>query len=343
MRLRILKFDFVSPLRSQALYHGVAEAMQADDDPVLILCSPNQPYVSIGMHQDAALEIDLEFCRQNQLPVIRRQVGGGTVLLDNRQLFFQFVFPRNKAPRQAETLYPHFIEPAVRTYQQLGIPAEYRAINDIQVAGKKIGGTGAASIGNATIMVGNFLLDFDAQLMAKVVHSPSPAFQEILATVLQSNMVSMRQLLDSPPSFAQLADLFLPQLGDSIHCNPVISELTNKELQAIDEFETELADEEWLSLPGRRFVKNGLKISADTYLIETTDKHAARCIYLQRERHIDTIFFPDLEDTSEITDVLRNVRLTEEDLHAALAKTEYSKKYPSLKHSILQSVVTEAI
>ena len=60
-----------------------------------------------------------------------------------------------------------FIEPVVRTYRELGVQADYRPINDIHVAGRKIGGTGAASIGEATVMAGSFMFDFDTATMAK--------------------------------------------------------------------------------------------------------------------------------------------------------------------------------
>ena len=97
------------------------------------------------MHQEVAREVDVAYCRTQGLPIIRRQVGGGAVYLDRGQLFTHFIYPRKKAPEFAVNLYPRFIEPVVRTYRELGVDAVYRPINDIQVDGRKIGGTGAAS------------------------------------------------------------------------------------------------------------------------------------------------------------------------------------------------------
>jgi lipoate-protein ligase A len=74
----------VSWQESQLLYHALAKLGQES----LCLLSPATPYVCIGFHQDVAQEVDLEFCRTNNIPVFRREVGGGAVFMDGNQLFF---------------------------------------------------------------------------------------------------------------------------------------------------------------------------------------------------------------------------------------------------------------
>ena len=82
MTIRLLDLDLVSPLRSQTVYHAVAHAMTPETPDTIILVSPADPYVCIGYHQDLAQEVDLDYCRQQHLPVYRREVGGGAVYLD---------------------------------------------------------------------------------------------------------------------------------------------------------------------------------------------------------------------------------------------------------------------
>lgn len=161
MRLRVIDFGNVSALSSLAAFHGLAEALRPGDDPILSFVSPETPFVCVGVHQEIAKEVDEDYCRANGLPIYRRRVGGGAVYLDHNQLFTHFIYPNDKVPAYAVNLYPMFIEPVVRTYRELGVQADYRPINDIHVAGRKIGGTGAASIGEATVMAGSFMFDFD--------------------------------------------------------------------------------------------------------------------------------------------------------------------------------------
>ena len=76
---------------TQLIYHSLALLGRE----ALCLVSPATPYVCIGFHQGLEQEVDLEFCRANNIPIFRREVGGGAVFLDGNQLFFHLIIKRN--------------------------------------------------------------------------------------------------------------------------------------------------------------------------------------------------------------------------------------------------------
>jgi len=272
MVLRVIDFGYVSALRSQAVYHGIAETITPDSDPVLLLVSPSEPYVCVGLHQDIDHEVDADFCAANNLPIYRRHVGGGAVYLDRNQLFTHFIYPRQKAPEFAANLYPMFIEPVVRTYQEMGINAVYRPINDIQVDGRKIGGTGAASIAEATVMVGSFMIDFDTAMMSKCLKVPSEKFRDKLRQTLDDYMTTIVKLTGSEPDREALKARFLTHCADVLGVTPTWSAPTEAELAAIAAAEVELADPDWTEVQKRKLVALGVKISADAHLTEAAHK-----------------------------------------------------------------------
>jgi len=272
MQLRVLDFGFVSALRSQAVYHGIARTITPASDPVLTLVNPQTPYVCVGVHQEVAAEVDEAFCKANGLPIIRRHVGGGAVYLDRNQMFFHFMYPREKAPEFAVNLYPRFIEPAVRTYRELGVAAEYRPVNDIHVAGRKIGGTGAASIGDATVMVGSFMFDFDTATMAKCLKVPSEKFRDKLKTTLDDYMTTMTRELSKLPSRDEVKEKFLRHCADVLGVSPVASEPTAAEVRAIDAEEKALGDPAWTYRKGKARGELGVKISEGMHLSEAMHK-----------------------------------------------------------------------
>ena len=96
-KIRLLYMEGVSPLRSQTVYHAVAYAMKEDTPNTIIMVSPNAPYVCIGYHQEMQKEGDLEYCAAHNLPVYRREVGGGAVFFDN---LVQVVGLSESAPQQ---------------------------------------------------------------------------------------------------------------------------------------------------------------------------------------------------------------------------------------------------
>jgi len=139
--------------QSQLIYHALAYLGHES----LVLVSPASPYVCVGYHQDVDHEVDLVFCRTNNIPVFRREVGGGGVYLDGNQLFFQLVVRKSNplVPVSKEAFYRKFLQPVINVYRKIGIPAEYRPVNDIMVETRKISGTGVGEIGECIVLVGN--------------------------------------------------------------------------------------------------------------------------------------------------------------------------------------------
>lgn len=329
MRLRVIDFGLVPALRSQAVYHGLAETMRPDSDPILSLASPLTPYVCVGLHQDIAKEVDQDFCAAQGLPVWRRHVGGGAVYLDRNQLFTHFIYPEAKAPQRADALYRTFIEPVVRTYRELGVEAAYRPVNDIQVNGRKIGGTGAATIGDATVMVGSFMLDFDTATMSKCLKVPSEKFRDKLRQTLDDYMTTMVKELGRMPDRANLKARFLRHCADVLGVEPIEDQPTAAEWAAIHAAEAQLADPEWTDVQRRKLVAQGVKIAAGTHLTEAAAKAPGgliRVSLLEREGHVaDLVVTGDFtclppDGIDRLTARLPGTALTREALEPALAE-----------------------
>jgi lipoate-protein ligase A len=272
LRLRVIDFGRVSALRSQAAWYGVADRLGPVDDPVLALCEPVEPYVCIGLNQDPALEVDGDFCAANGIAVLRRRLGGGAVLLDSRQMIFHFVFPKRAAPRRPALLYPHFIEPVLRTYRDLGIDACYRPLNDIQVDGRKIGGTAAALLGEAVVLGGMFLFDFDGALMARCLRVPSEKFRDKLTTALDDYVTSMRRLLGEAPPRRAVAAGFVAHAARCLGLAAVADMARADEMAAIAAEERHLVDPRWQGRVGRKLVPDGVKLMAGVHLTESCRK-----------------------------------------------------------------------
>ena len=354
MRLRVLDFGFVPALRSQAIYHGIAEAIGADDDPVLSLVNPDTPYICVGVHQEIAKEVDEAFCEARGLPIVRRHVGGGAVYLDRNQMFFHFMYPQGKTPQYAVNLYPMFIEPAVRTYRELGIAAEYRPINDIQVAGRKIGGTGAASLGEATVMVGSFMFDFDTATMARCLKVPSEKFRDKLKKTLDDYMTTMARELKELPSREAVKTMFLRHCEAALGVTVVADRPTAAEESAIADQEAALSDPAWTYRQGRKLVELGVKIAAGTHLTESMHKARGGLIrthLVARDGAVanlmlsgDFTCLPE-DGVDRLAAALVGVKLEQEALTAAAAAALRSLKLdmPGVEPSDIATVVMAAV
>ncbi len=289
--IRYLDLGTVSPIRSQTVYHAVAHAMTPDTPNTIILVSPAQPYACVGFHQNLEKEVDLDYCRQHNLPVYRREVGGGAVYLDDGQVFTQWVFQPGQLPVKLEDQYRLYIEPLVATYQTLGIDAYLRPVNDIHVGGKKIGGTGAAQIGQGQVVVGSLMFDFDKATMARILKVPSEKMRDKIFESLEQYMVTMAELLPTPPDRAAVKKLYIDQCAAALNAEIVPGELTAEEEAIAARLDAAFAADDWLFQKGS-LKQVGVKIHQDVRVVETALKAPGGLIRVTarlREGHIDDI------------------------------------------------------
>jgi len=270
--IRVVDLGLVPPLRSQAIYHGLAYAMTPRSPDTVVLVGPSDPYVCIGYHQELEKEIDLDYCREARLPVYRREVGGGAVYLDRGQVFTQWIFHAERLPASLEERFALYVQPLVATYRSLGIPAEHRPVNDIHVRGRKIGGTGAARMGEAEVVVGSLMFDFDFALMARVLKVSSEKMRDKVYQSLQEYMTTMTRELVSTPNRELVTREYLRQVSRTTGRPVEYGEVTAEELAATGEVEARLASDEWLHQKGGLRQTGAVKIHSDVYLAEAAYK-----------------------------------------------------------------------
>lgn len=270
---RYIDFGTTDPVTSQAVYHGLAEAMEPGDDPVLDIVSPDEPYVCIGAHQELHKEVDVEAAREAGYPIYRRHVGGGTVLLDADQVFWHYVLPADEyANRSTDDLFRTFLQPAIDTYREFGIEATYKPVNDILADKKKIGGTGAGRIGDAVMLVGSFMYDFDIDGMVEISRTPTPEFEEQLRSGLETNMTTISDQLADPPDREELLSTFRTEIEDTLDWSLATDKPTEPEREAIETVKSELEDEEWLDRTNLASGRSRTKIREETHLSEGRHK-----------------------------------------------------------------------
>lgn len=210
--MRYLALGTVDAQASQAVYHAVAQVAKRGDSPTLITVSPDRPYVCLGYHQVGTRELDREYCEQRGLPVGRRMMGGGAVYLDHDQIFWHLILPRTGF--SVERLYDTYLAAQVAAYRRMGIAAEHRPVNDIVVGPRKIGGTGAGTIGHATVVVGSIMMDFDRQAMARVLRVPSEKFRDKMVASLEEYMTTVAtELGDEAPSRDEATRLLVEEFA----------------------------------------------------------------------------------------------------------------------------------
>jgi lipoate-protein ligase A len=266
--VRLLALGAVPWIRTQALYHALAELMTEEAPDTIILARPLEPYVCVGYHQPLSAVLDRDACRAAGLPIVRRRVGGGTTYLDNNQQFYQCIFHHKRLPYRVDAVYARLLSAPVAVLQKLGLHAGVRDGNEIEVDGLRIAGVGGGRIGEAVVVVGNILLDFDYETMARTWRVPSEDFRRLAYEAMQRHITTLwsrlPQLVSTDEVQACLAEAYPLTLN-----RPVVpGSLTQAELAKAAEMEEQLLSDEWLHLHSedRDEPMRTLKISLDAFV-----------------------------------------------------------------------------
>jgi len=258
-------------LDSQLLYHAQARLGRE----ALYILAPREPYVCIGFHQDLEQEVDLAYCRQRGLPVFRREVGGGAVFLDGRQIFFQLVLSRqNPLTRGGKAeVFRRLLEPVAAAYNDLGVPARYRPVNDLITAeGRKISGTGAAEIGDCLVLVGNLIADFDYDTMVRVLRVPDEKYRDKVFQSMRENLSTLRRETGRDFPWTEMAGPLARRFAE------VLGPLEAAEVPAAVRAEARRLEpgflaEEWLFKKGRRLpAGRDVRIAGEVNVLQRVHK-----------------------------------------------------------------------
>lgn len=184
--------------QSMLVFHALARmGVEA-----VVVVSPQIPVASVGFFQDAEKEVDLDFCRGTNIPVMRREVGGGATYLDEDQVFYQVIWKKGNPciPEGIRNVFQELSQPACETYSAFGIEASFRPENDIITSeGKKIAGQGGGDIGQSMVFVGGILLDFDYRTMSRVLKVPDEKFRDKVFKTMEENLTTMKRELGAVP------------------------------------------------------------------------------------------------------------------------------------------------
>jgi lipoate-protein ligase A len=279
--MKLYRLETVSWQDSQLLYHALPRLEREG----LILLSPGSPYVCIGYFQDAEQEVDLEYCRQESIPVFRREVGGGAVYLDGEQLFWQLVIHKDNplVPVGKEAFYRRFLQPPIEAYRSLGIPAEYKPVNDIVANGRKVSGTGVAEINDHVIFVGNLIVDFDYEMMARVLKVPDEKFRDKVHKTMYDNLSTIKRELGEAPPRDQLWDLMATKFAAVLGQLELVTTVDQEWRAETDRLSQQMVNDEWLRRGGRLQADRQVTIRSGVQLMQKAYKASGGLIRVMAE------------------------------------------------------------
>lgn len=134
----------------------------------------NAPSVIVGRHQNTAEEVNEEYVKARNIPVVRRSTGGGAVYHDLGNLNFSFLRYMN---RGEDTSFGRYINPIIEALRSIGINAEMSGRNDMLVEGRKFSGNAQKKSGQKILQHGTLLVSLDTSHLTDILTGNPDKYQ----------------------------------------------------------------------------------------------------------------------------------------------------------------------
>ncbi len=244
---RLLDTGLRPASENMALDRALLESCQAGA-PNTLRFLRFEPSALIGFHQSASQELDLDYCRSAGIAISRRITGGGALYCDQGQIGWElFVDRRTFATADMMEIARKACGMAVRGLQSLGVQAAFRPRNDIEVQGRKIGGTGGAFDGEALLYQGTVLIDFDVERMLRVLRIPREKLSDKAIASARERITTLRALLaDAAPSVATVQAALVQAFAEGLGVGFEVGDLTAAERELYETYKVEMAGDDWV-------------------------------------------------------------------------------------------------
>jgi lipoate-protein ligase A len=184
----------------------------------------NTKSVIIGRNQNAFAEVNVSFCKQEGIKVIRRLSGGGAVYQDVGNINFSFITGKEEKPLDVQWLL------LVQSFfKNIGIQTTPGKRKDLYIHEEKITGTALHITLNRQLFHGTLLYDVQLQdlitALTPVNNISGKAVKSVRAKV--TNILSHHS---SSPSTFEFLTQFVSFFSDYFSTQPITLSLSEKEI-----------------------------------------------------------------------------------------------------------------
>lgn len=195
------------------------------------------PTVIIGRNQDLRSEVDVDYCREHGIDIVRRRSGGGAVYADADNMMMSYI----TADTDVEKVFARYTAMVAAQLCELGLDARPTGRNDIGVGPeqRKISGNAYYLLADRSIVHGTMLYDTDLTNMLNAITPSRAKLESHKVKSVDARIITARQLL---PDMGR--DEFMSRLTAGLETGRRV--LTPAEVEHIEAMAENYYDRRWL-------------------------------------------------------------------------------------------------
>ena len=159
--------------RSLAFYLAMEEFVAREIEGEAFFVWRVEPTVIFGRNQVLENEVNLEYCREHGVDIVRRKSGGGCVYSDLGNIMVSYISRRG----DVSEVFDRYLTSLTEALRSLGVPAEKSGRNDILVEGRKVSGNAFHQLTDRSIVHGTLLYATDLKALTEAIKPPVEKLQ----------------------------------------------------------------------------------------------------------------------------------------------------------------------
>lgn len=244
---RLLDTGVRDAASNMCLDRAVLEARAAGEAPDTVrFLQFDPPAVLVGYHQAVELEVRVPYCEAEGIDVNRRLTGGGAIFFDRSQLGWEVVAGKEGLPGDALSLNRLMCKGLVRALDHLGVEATFRPVNDVEVGGRKISGTGGTESGGALLFQGTLLVDFDVEAMVRALRIPTEKLRDKEIDSIRDRVTCLQWILGRSPPLPEIKAAVARGLSETLDVELEEGALTDWEARHLEAHLASFRSDGWV-------------------------------------------------------------------------------------------------
>ncbi len=199
----------------------------------------NEASVIVGKHQNTMAEINHRYVKENEVPVIRRISGGGTVFHDLGNLNFSFI---QSGEREKLVDFRRFVQPIINVLQKIGVPARFEGKNDIRVNGLKISGNAEHVYKNKVLHHGTLLFSSELKNLNQSIKANLQDYEDKAVKSVRSSVANISDFLEDKISLGEfineIIEYIFTNYGDVQYYDLSVSDIQGIEQLSEEKYKT---------------------------------------------------------------------------------------------------------